>query len=459
MQLIGVGQWALVLACLGVGVLGWRAALKITRSRGDALPLVPALLMLGLALRLVVAVGTPDFYAPDEQSHFNYVKYLAEQRAFPVQTHQTDSPTNDWEYYQPPLYYLAQTPVYLAARAVFGEAAQHATVVSLRLFSIALWAAAAWSALRFLRALDIRDELLTVTVVGLLSLLPSYVFSSAAINNDNLVLALGAAFLVVLARGDLSWRTAVGAGFLLGLAALAKFSAVVYAVALVTVVACRQRAVARPDWPRALTYLLIVGGLSMLLVAPWIARNLAVYGSATAESVANVPFDWEAVWRSDAVKAVLRMPEGWGWLWYVLLAPVLLLYTLLTFCAVSGIHNNVHGIFPFVGFVMLCLALRGLRSARRGPQLPLFERPLLPFMRGMAWAIGVNLLLVMRFAILYEQGQGRFLFPLLMPLGLLIGTGVAAWHRQDKAAHVAGFLSTYAITFVVYSLASFPRMP
>ncbi len=451
-----MGQWVLGLGALGLGLLGWRACLTVSRRHG-AMSLVPALLMLGLALRLVVAFGTPDFYAPDEQSHFNYVKFLAEQHALPVQVHQTDSPTNDWEYYQPPLYYLAQVPVYLVAQAIFGEAMQHATVVALRLFSVALWGVAAWSALRFLRALNIHDELLSVSVVGMVSLLPSYVFSSAAINNDNLVLALGAAFLVVLARGDLSWRAASGAGLLLGLAALAKFSAVVYAVALVAVVCCRQLALPRPSWGKALAYLLIVGGVSALVVSPWIARNLAVYGSATAESVANIPFDWEAVWRSDAVKAVLHMPEGWGWLWYVLLVPVLLLYTLLTFCAVSGIHNNVHGIFPFIGFVMLCLAWRGLRGSRRGG-MPLFEGELRPFMQGMAWAIGVNLLLVTRFALMYEQGQGRFLFPLLVPLAILIGAGVSSWRRDDKAAHVAGFFSAYALSFVAYSLATFPRV-
>jgi hypothetical protein len=50
---------------------------------------------IGLVCRLAFSILTPTFYAPDEQSHFNYVKYLAEKRSFPIQTSRTDSPTND----------------------------------------------------------------------------------------------------------------------------------------------------------------------------------------------------------------------------------------------------------------------------------------------------------------------------------------------------------------------------
>ncbi len=50
----------------------------------------------------------------DEPSHFNYIKYLAKYRSFPIQkmSVQTDNAfiKNEFEYYQPPLYYLICSP-------------------------------------------------------------------------------------------------------------------------------------------------------------------------------------------------------------------------------------------------------------------------------------------------------------------------------------------------------------
>ena len=47
---------------------------------------VTTVLIAGLVVRLAYVFLTPVFYAPDEQSHFNYIKHLAENKSFPVQT-------------------------------------------------------------------------------------------------------------------------------------------------------------------------------------------------------------------------------------------------------------------------------------------------------------------------------------------------------------------------------------
>src|SRR5437667_10646243 len=88
----------------------------------------------GLLCRLAFVFLTPIFYAPDEHSHFNYVRHLSEHGTFPVQTTKMGDPANEWEYFQPPLYYAALVPVYRAAQALFHNQAM--TVFALPLVSV-----------------------------------------------------------------------------------------------------------------------------------------------------------------------------------------------------------------------------------------------------------------------------------------------------------------------------------
>lgn len=79
----------------------------------------PALLLAAVLLRAFLLGATPFGQTVahrlerlnDDPAHLNYVRYLAEHHAFPVQTHHSREP-GDFEYYQPPLYYLVCAPLY-----------------------------------------------------------------------------------------------------------------------------------------------------------------------------------------------------------------------------------------------------------------------------------------------------------------------------------------------------------
>src|SRR5574340_153707 len=119
-------------------------------------------LVLGLVLLVYVllaglyAVRTPRWQAPDEPAHFNNVRAIAETGALPVlspgdydqqyleeiksKRFPANMPVDSirYEAWQPPLYYVAAVPFYLASRAG-GIGAQ---VLTLRLFSVLLELAA-----------------------------------------------------------------------------------------------------------------------------------------------------------------------------------------------------------------------------------------------------------------------------------------------------------------------------
>src|SRR5712691_4535525 len=100
-------------------------------------PIFTTILAVGIICRLALVFLTAIFYSPAEHSHFNYIKHLSEHGHSPVQTTKMGDPANEWEYFQPPLYYAALVPVYRAAQAVFHS--QAATVFVLRLSSLLLW--------------------------------------------------------------------------------------------------------------------------------------------------------------------------------------------------------------------------------------------------------------------------------------------------------------------------------
>lgn len=393
--------------------------------------------VVGFACRIAFAIGTPDFYAPDEQSHFNYVRFLADHRSFPIQTSRTGADTNDWEYYQPPLYYLVQVPVYILATELFQD--KYYLIRSLRFTSILLWICTVGFALWFLRILEIDNELLQVVVMGLVCLLPTYTFLSSMINNDNMIIFIGGLLLCSIARRDLSVNTAIVTGILLGLALLTKLSAVVYCPAIVALAVLHAIRVPLKRRP-AIVYLMIVVTVSALIWLPWATRNLYVYGSITAEHVANVPVAWPTM--AVAVYGTLSYMSGSFW-------------------SVSGIYNNVHSVFPQVGMPLSIFSLSGLIYALwSGKRLNAVFASELDgrFLIAMSLSIAVNVLLVLRFGILYGQGQGRFLFPLLLPISLFLGIGLCFYQIKNFGIHLSGFFITYAVTFTLFSLGSFPRM-
>jgi hypothetical protein len=65
---------------------------------------------------------------------------------------------------------------------------------------------------------------------------------------------------------------------------------------------------------------------------------------------------------------------------------------------------------------------------------------------------------VVRFGWLYGQGQGRFLFPVLIPISVFIAVGLKLLgaDRLNRAhVHAVGFLSAYALSFTGFSLGLF----
>ena len=396
--------------------------------------LVAMLLGAGLLCRVAFVFFTPVFYAPDEESHFNYVKYLAERHALPVATTKMGDPANEWEYFQPPLYYLGLVPVYRLTEILVHD--QGVMLRVLRCGSVLLWLVNVWCAGVLLKRLKIEDGFARVFVFATVCLLPTYTFISSAVNNDNLLATLGGVTVCLMARREQTIRTSLALGWVLGMALLTKQSALVLlpAIVLWRVLECRRRG---SEWNATFQQLAVALGLAVLLYAPWALRNWRVYGTLTPENLSATELVWPSLLHGLASAGHNLVKTFW---------------------AVSGISNDVGYPFPLLGMGLMVLWFVGTQTGLQPAQRPdaLSWKANGPLLTALFLTTFVSALLVLRFGYQFGMGQGRHLFFLLQPIALLFVAGLQSLPVKHLKIHAAGFWITYATGFTACSLSRFP---
>ncbi|MEJ2208207.1 MAG: DUF2142 domain-containing protein, partial [Anaerolineae bacterium] len=260
--------------------------------------LLPTILVLYVLLGILYAVYTPDWQAPDEPAHYNYVRYLAEEHRFPI-LKPGDFPAAyleeikaahfapgmsiapiRYEFHQPPLYYLLLMPLY----GLFGGALLPLRLASLLLGGLTL-VVVYWS----VEALVPARPWLAWGTAAFVALLPMRLALSAALNNDalaDLLLALALLLLIRYLRmgpGGARLRLLVLLGITTGLGLLTKSSLYILLPFVLLAVAVRHLWLDRVEARPVTLAGLVRAGVAFLLPAvglalPWWLRNVAVYG-------------------------------------------------------------------------------------------------------------------------------------------------------------------------------------
>ncbi len=390
-----------------------------------------------LAIGTLYAVNTPAWQVPDEPAHYNYIRHIAQTGALPLlqsgdydqaylerlksNGFPPDLPIDSvrYESYQPPLYYLLATPVFL----LFGGA-----LIPLRLFSLALGAGVILFAGLAVREVFPAQPLLALTTAGFIAFIPQHVAMMAGVNSDSLAeLVMGIGLWVAVkgikATGGTEGtspgrRWKLGLGVIVGVAFLTKVT--VYPLAVVAALAIlwlwlRQRPAVEV---RALiSDLVLVFVPALLLGALYWGRNVAVYGWP----------DFLGAARHEAV--VQSQPRTGEWIAAYGAAEVARRFAQTTFQSFWGQFGWMgvvmdQRVYNALGLYSAALAVGALIAVARRPLLTRVQRDGLAIL-GVSGLI--TLALYLYYNLSFVQHQGRYLFPGLIPTGLAAAVGIGQW--------------------------------
>ncbi len=410
------------------------------------------------------AIYTPDWQAPDEPAHYNYIRQLADGR-FPIiqpgdynQSYQEEVigsefdeqysvATFEYEDYQPPLYYLLQTPIYW----LFDGA-----IRPLRLLSVLLGAGVVLLAYLIARHLFPSKAWLWLTTAAFVAFLPQHVAMLAAINNDSLAELLIAAILYALVRHSDPNRQRLVLGVLLGLGFLTK--ATVYL--MVPIIGLYLLWANWRQWRPFFQQAIQLFGLAGIIGLPWWLRNATVYGNldimgigAHNDVVIGQPRTAEWIADMGLLETLQRLFQTtfqsfwgqFGWMG-VLMRPwvyqLLLLFSVLT---IIGL------VFYFFG-----------RSNTYPDEIQKPAKTNRPV--SFNWAIPINwvilaatfalsLLLFLTYNLTFVQHQGRYLFPGLIPIALAVSLAWATLFQPiSRRWKTAVYLLPLGLSLALFGL-------
>lgn len=425
--------------------------------------LLLVVLAIFILLGIVYSVTVPIFEAPDEVSHFFYIKHLVDTQRLPVQNPEAPMLWGQ-EGSQPPLYYvlaaLIVSPVNMERAVDFLWENPHHNVgvpfepgnknyfvhtdkerwpyrgvplaVHLaRWFSLLLGVGTLVIVYRLVRHVYPEPHWMALAVVATVAFIPQFVFIHAAVSNDSMIVFTASLALLLMTRAVLQeqrHRRAFILGAVVGLAALSKLSGLALIPLGYLALYLQSRYSRRPlrVWLLFLLYT-----LGFLLVAGWwYVRNYTLYGDPTGlnKMLAIVgrreqSWTWEAIlgeWRS------IRW-SFWGLFGWFNVPMSLRVYMLLDRLSVLIV----------LGWVLALARARPSRPGRLG-----WARVLL-----FLWA-GVVLVSLIRWTTMTLGGQGRLLFPAIASIGTLLVLGWYGWWPRGWREYGA-----FALSLLLFTLA------
>jgi hypothetical protein len=409
------------------------------------------------------AYFTPAWQAPDEPAHYNYIAHIAQTLTLP-ELHRGDynqsylgllinnrfppkfsTASLRYESYQPPLYYLAATPIFWLTDG---------SLLALRLFGVAIGALSIILIYACLTLVFPGKTLVPLGAAAFAGLLPMHMAMGASVNNDGMAeLLVLAAMLVLLAwmrrnfhadvmadpAGDERFSThqprrLLLLALLLGLGMATKIYAylflpvVLLAIGLVTWLRPRlqptpaDRPLTTPSWQSlraGIRWALWVALPACALVAPLWARNAYLYGG------------WDILGLDWHDRVVVGQPRtvDWiadvGWMAYGERA---FSYTFQSFWGVFGwmsvfMDNRIYiALLIFSGIIFLGLLWATVRLISGGPDTDMDAYQLAVLI-----LLSVMLLAVLAGYLAYNtkfvQHQGRYFFWGLLPIGTVVALG------------------------------------
>lgn len=346
--------------------------------------------------------------APDENAHVEYIRSLAVGHLPTFRDWQNDSKKQNYEWHQPPLYYLLALPFYsVGYRAV-------------RVLSICCGLIVIVLTYLFGRKLFSGRDLLAFLGAGIVALLPGHIMLTSVVNNDALLEVCFASVFLAMVTSMKEGLTMVRnswIGLSIGCALITKVTGVLL-LPLFLFFLWLMHLSSQP--PRKLAFSAVVVILISILVAGWwYVRNIVVYGTLFPLKEFSQTFAGTA-----QAPVIAQHLGGWGSYWWHCLV-----WSFMSFWAVfgtpklaaQGIPTYLPGTFYLLTAFISALMLVGLVKVHV-QRLQFAPYPIHCVWLLMA-AVGIVGISFIFFLSHYFQVQGRYMYPVILPIGVLMSLG------------------------------------
>lgn len=369
---------------------------------------------------ILFALYTPLWQTPDEPAHYHYIAQLAEGKFPKIETGDWDSnyldslkstkftninsqqfKTVQYEDHQPPLYYVVATPVYLLT-----DGNPHA----IRILSVVIGIIIVWCAYGVGRLIAPQSPHIALGLAGFIAFHPQHLHIIASINNDVLAWAWVSLTMVLsiayIKTGNS--RLALIMGFVMGLAFFTKATGYfLVAIGLLAILIRREKLFSSAI--RFTTPALVLGVI-------WWIRNISIYGFP----------DFLGLRAHDAVVVgQLRTAERISQLGFGGYVSEFLQTTYNSFWGQFGWMAVPMPSWIYIGILAgILIAGLGWVVYHKGEKVG----------RGI-WILLIATTLFSVIAYLYYnsefvQYQGRYMFPMLIPIGVFLVFGIEAWRKM-----------------------------
>lgn len=412
--------------------------MELNQKHNFAQQLVIVLLLISLFKGLLFALITPMWQAPDEPTHAAYIETIVTQHRLPTPKDEISSNlnrsfdrTNFWPEIgrtvgiqgptrltisaaaHPPLYYLLSAPIYYLSTPL-GLKWQ---IFFLRLLGVLASTVVVWLGFKSAELVFPKSTFIKILVPTLIVFHPQFSYIMTSANNDALAnLLFAAAFyelLVIIIKGLTPSRAAVtGLTLGLGLSTKASFIAMLPLAGLAFVVSLALR---RDYLDFAKNSAVSIGAL--IVSAGWLLLAPSKYFWHVTGAVQTGFQGWGRVLSPSFLKVYFVdqiAPQFWGDFGWLSIPMSQTIYNLLLI---------------FVGLAILGLIIGGYRIARGNEVL---TKESLLSVGFLLVSIGVFALALLRFGLLGAgEAQGRYLFPALVPISIVIFAGLRSLFVQS----------------------------
>jgi 4-amino-4-deoxy-L-arabinose transferase-like glycosyltransferase len=332
----------------------------------------------------------------DEPSHLNYVHYLAEHKQFPVQHHharENDSfIRNEFEYYQPPVYYM------IGAGCEFFFGASN-TKLACRFLSFF------FGVMSLLVIYKIFSRCGFPGIIGQGAVLfaaffPAHAYFCSVVSNDSLSW-LCCLLLTLEISADWAkipdvpvplrqkWLTSLRVGALLGIGMLIKSSLFVFYPVMAVFFLYRWFISKDLQWLGVLAVSFLLSGI---LSAPWYFHNLHLYGSFFAFGIGNGPPQFFLFSEHRFIRFLFMT---FKFFWFP-----------MQHVPASHAAANLLRIESMLLIVNIILCVLSVRSRKRFSFYALL----------LCLLVVLNIAAYLKFNLYWDNAEGRYFFPSLVPM-------------------------------------------